>query len=94
MSPVGQNGHGFHSLMPSVSQVCRLITLTLDPPSMIVPGSSLLFMMTIIAELLMSTTTNPFSGFEKNVDDSSGLCGDNIGINPTVNLGTNCKSLP
>ena len=32
---LSQNGHGSHYLMPSVSQVRRLITVTPDPPSII-----------------------------------------------------------
>ena len=104
MSPVGQtevvsaicsqNGHGSHSLMPSVSQVHWLITFTLDPPSIIILGTSLPLMMTITVGLLMSTTVGPSSELEKNDGVASKLCGDNANFNPSINLGTNCKSQP
>ena len=80
-----QSGHGSHSPMPSVSQVHQLITFTSDPPSIIVPSTSLPLMMTVTAGLLVSTTVGPSSEFEKNVGAGSGLCGDNADFNPFVN---------
>ena len=69
-------------LMPSVSQVRRMITFTLDPPSIIVPGTSLPLMMTVTTGLLVSTTASPSSGFEKNVGVDSELYGYNAKLLP------------
>ena len=67
----GQNGHGSHSLIPKVSNVCWLITLTPDPPSTIVLGTSLPLTIVVIAGLLVLTIVSPSYGLEKYVNIGS-----------------------
>ena len=89
-----QNEHGSHSWIPKVLHIRQLITFTPDPPSTIVPGTSRPLMMAVIVGLLVSTTANPSSRFEKNVGAGAGLGGANADFKPSVNRGTNCSNRP
>ena len=89
-----QNGQGSHSWIPRVSKSRRLITLTPDPLSTIVRGSSNPLIVAVISGLLVSTTAGPSFGLEKN----GGACNEFGGViaafSPSVNRGTNCNSRP
>ena len=69
-----------------VSHICWLMTFTLKPSSTIVPGIYLPLIITIITELLVSTTVGPSSG--------SRFSGVNTDLSPSINRGTNCNSRP
>ena len=62
-------------------------------PSIFVPSNSLP-LITLITRLLVSTTTNPSSGLEKNVGASTGFCGVNANLSPFVNWEINCNRKP
>ena len=65
-----------------------------DPPSTIVLGSSYPLTIAVIAGLLVSTTVNPSSGFEK-IAGAGGVSTAVIpDFSPSVNQGTNCNSRP
>ena len=89
-----QDGHDSHSRIRNVSHIFLLITFTLDPPSMIVSGTSLPLMITITAGLLVSTTVGPSLGFVKNMGVVAGFGGDSANFKLSANRGTNCNSRP
>ena len=67
---------------------------TLDPPSIIIPGSSCPFTMAVIAGLFVSTTVGPSSGFEKKVG-AGGVPTAVIPVSsPSVKRGTSRNSRP
>ena len=103
ISPVGrtelvstirnQNGHDSHSWIPSVSHVLLMITFTPDPPSTIVPVTSLPLLINVTIRLLVSTTVGPSLGFVKNVDAFAGFDGASVDFRLSANRGSNCSSL-
>ena len=95
MNPVGrtelvsanlsQNGHGSQYLIPKVWHVRRLITFAPEPPSIIIPIISFPLIITVIVGLLVSTTTGPYSGLEKNAGADSRFCEVKVILRPSVN---------
>ena len=104
MSPVGrtelvsailnQNGHGSKSRIPKVSHVLLLMTFIPQPPSIMVLVISLTLTITVIAGLLVSTTPDPSSGFEKNAGPGSRFDSVSVVLSPAVNRGTNFSRRP
>ena len=75
-----------------MSHVLLLMIFTPEPPSIIVPAISLPFTIIVIVGLLVSTTTGPSSGLEKNVGAGSGCGSVTVVLSHAVNRGTNCSS--
>ena len=84
-------GTRLQSRMPKLSHVPLLMTFTLEPPSIIVPTISLPFTIIVIPRMLVSTTTGPSSGLEKNVVVRAVFSSVTVVRRPAVNRGTNCS---